>query len=254
MAILPTYTKGYQITFSEVDFKHFLKVSNLFNYFQDTASLTIDSLGLGVDSFKENKGFAWILTRIRLEIIRMPRYDEEITVTAWYQDHKKWDFQFDFLVLDSEGRKLAGAVTTWMMLDIATREIRTSDQLGKIVVPMKTEGALETKPGKLKARNELDLAYKRFVGYSDIDLNGHLNNSRFLDIALDSLGPDIHRNYDVMAVEVNYLGEAFMGDELHIYAEKSCQDECRVYIEVHNDKDGKVVFKSQLELVERPAE
>ena len=57
-----------------------------------------------------------------------------------------------------------------------------------------------------------------------------------------------------MAVEVNYLGEAFMGDELHIYAEKSCQDECRVYIEVHNDKDGKVVFKSQLELVERPAE
>lgn len=246
-----THAKTYHVTFSDVDPRRNLKISNLFNFFQDTASLAIDRFGYGVADLKSGKGLAWILTRLRLEVFRMPEYDEHIRVTAWYQDQKKWDFRFDFLVEDGQGRKIAGAVTTWMILDIETREICTADQLGAAMPPLRLEDVIEVRPGKLKPRRELREAYRRHVGYSDLDLNGHLNNARYLDYALDGIDPELLRDQEIRAVEVDYLGEAFQGDELRILSEEAHPDHGDCYVEVRLEPSGKTVFRCLFRLERR---
>ncbi len=238
--------KKYSINISDVDFTKSLKMSALFNYFQDVASIGAESLGVGIDTLIDKYGVTWVITRFRVEIFRNPVLNEEITIETWHHGHKRLEFERDFRVLDSDGNVIAAAVSSWIILDIKTREIRKADSIKYDPSTIREERAIDCKFGKLKALGELELVYKKRIGYSDIDLNVHINNSKYVDYAMDCFDVEIHSKYGVRSIEINYISEALPEDILVLNKDVSSNTSMS-YIEGVNEKSGKVVFKSKIE-------
>lgn len=249
MELEALHKNTYSVGYSDVDFTKKLKLSALFGYFQDTASQAAAKLGGGVDTLAEKYSVAWVLLRIRAEIGRFPELNEEITVQTWPHPPGKLEFERDYSVIDAEGKVIIRAVSHWGIIDVEKRELRKSGFIELKYPPFIQEHALEYKFGKLRPFGQPDAAYKKVIGYSDVDFNGHINNARYIDYIMDCFPVESHRQYCVRSIEVNYIKEAFPGDTLVMFRDVSALASNKVYIEGVNEADGKAVFRAQVEIV-----
>lgn len=252
MQTVPIYKQGYHVGFSEVDFTKQLKLSALFNYFQDIASLAAADLGVGMTQLEQEFGVAWVLARIRVDVIRQPAWNEDIVIETWPLVPGRLEFERDFLVFGSDGQIIARAISSWVIIDIQKRRLRRSDSIPFEFPPVSKARAIDCQLGKLLSPGELAVAYKRVIGYSDIDVNGHLNNSKFVDFIMDCFSIDSHQQHSVKSLEVSFINEALPGDTIVLYKETNPQDEQLRYIEGVNEQTEQVVFRSQLVIAAKP--
>lgn len=237
------YTKKYRVNPSDVDFRKRLKLSALFDFFQDIADLAAGSLGFGIDALAQNFGVGWVLTRIRVELTRIPDLHEELTIETWPSQHSRLSFERDFVVMDANGAVIAAAVSAWVLLDMASRELKRADFIGfDLPLPVR-ERALTVGPGKIKPDWDCTPIYQKTIGYSDIDFNGHINNARYVDYALDCFDIATHTGCRVRSAELNYLTEALPEDILH-FSKGTCPANGAYYVEGTSVNSGKTVFRA----------
>jgi acyl-ACP thioesterase len=247
MEAVPVYQKKYHIETNDVDFTRKLKLSSLFGYFQEIACIHADNLGVGVEKI-EQKGVAWALIRIKVDLVRYPVWNEAILIETWYPEPKKFEFERDFSVTDMNGNIIIKAISSWIIFDIETRELRKRDLIINGFPPSVKERAFDCKLGKLKASGQMEIAYKKVVGYSDIDFNGHLNNSKYIDFIMDCFTMEDHKKYRVKTIEINYINEALSENTIVIFKDLSAVSSGLIYFEGINEKDNKAIFKAQIEI------
>jgi acyl-ACP thioesterase len=243
----PLYKKDYKVNLNHVDFKGNMKLSSLFTYFQDIADLHSENLKMGRKVLYEQYGVIWVLVRMRVDIIKYPKWKDIITVETWPQEPGRIGFDRDFLIKDSEGNILVKSVSTWVVIDIESRKLRKTKSVFTGYPPVIEERAIDCKLGNLKAKGELEMAYKRTVRYSDIDVNGHLNNAKYLDFIMDSFTLEEHKGFDVKSIEMSYSNEALPGDTINIYRDESQINSNILYMEGIDERDN-LIFKSQIEI------
>ncbi|GGA66572.1 acyl-[acyl-carrier-protein] thioesterase [Ornithinibacillus halotolerans] len=239
------YEKTYPIELSDVDFKKELKLSALFNYFQDIANLAAENLGVGINDLLEKYGVAFVLMRIRVDVIRTPQLGEELQIETWPLQPGKLEFERDFIVRDSSGNIIARAVSVWVIMDLKKRRLKRSDAINLTYPELIEEKAIDVELKKLKAAENIEIAYYKKIGYSDIDFNGHLNNSRYVDYIMDCFQLEEIKQYNTKSIEVNYLNEALPGDTLVL---KKSIDSNLVFVEGYREADHKVVFRAKVNI------
>lgn len=247
MEAVSLYQKKYHIESSDVDFNKKLKLSSIFSYFQEIASLHADNLGVGIEAI-EKIGVGWALIKIKVDLIRYPVWNEEILIETWYPEPKKFEFIRDFSIIDSNGNIIVNAITSWIIFDIKTRELRKSDSIANGFPLNAKERAINYKFGKIKDFGKIEFNIKKIIRYSDIDFNGHLNNSKYVDFIMDCLSIEDHKKYRVKTIEVNYINEALPEDTIVISKDLSALNSNLIYFEGINEKDNKAIFKAQIEI------
>ena len=243
----PLYKKDYKVEINQVDFKGKIKLSSLFTYFQDVAGLHAENLGMGRKVLYEQHGVIWVLVRIRVDIIKYPKWKDIITVETWPQEPSRMGFDRDFLVKDNEGNIMAKAVSTWVVIDVESRKLMKTKSVYTGYPPIIEKRAIDCKLGSLNSKGQLEMSYKRTVRYSDIDINGHLNNVKYLDFIMDSFSLEEHRSLNVKSIEISYSNESLPGDTITIYKDTSRIHSNIIYMEGINQKDN-LVFKSKMEI------
>lgn len=244
--------KKYIIGIGDVDFLQTLKISSLFNLFQEIAGVHADQLGFGIDIITANHGVTWVLVKIKVEIERLPLWNEEIEIETWPQRPKRFEFERDYIVRDTEGNILVRAISSWVIMDIKTRELRKTELIHvNYPDPVKEERAIDGKIGKLKPYCESELVYKKTVGYSDIDLNEHLNNSKYIDYIMDCFTCEEHKKYKAGSIQVSYVNEALPGETIALKRDINTENPKMLYIEGINDLDGRQIFSSLIEVEPR---
>ena len=75
---------------------------------------------------------------------------------------------------------------------------------------------------------DLEGLYSRRVGYTDLDRNGHMNNTRYLEWMDDLLTADFHRENHPKEINICYHAEAREGQTLHLHWQLSDEKELLV--------------------------
>ena len=69
-------------------------------------------------------------------------------------------------------------------------------------------------PGRIR-RQETDHSFPYTVPYSFVDLNGHMNNARYYDLAVDNMPGEL-RSRRLRELSSEHIGEAQLGDVMKI--------------------------------------
>jgi medium-chain acyl-[acyl-carrier-protein] hydrolase len=240
------YKKKYIVQPSETDFRRQLKLSSLFSYLQDMATEHAYNIGVGRDVLQKKYGIIWVLNRVKGEVIRYPMFKEEITIETWPEPPEKVQFNRNFLVYDKDGNIIVRAFSQWVVIDFITRKLRRSSIIEEEFPKVDRERAIDCTQGKIKPSGKLNLSYKKTVGYSDIDINEHLNNAKYIDYIMDCFSLENHKKYSVKSIDIDYMHEALPGETIQLYTDTEDAKDNLVYIEGINENTKLTTFKAQI--------
>ena len=187
-----------------------LRTSELFKLLQEASIRHTEQLGMGRDRTLD-RGILWVLLMQRAEIVRMPEYDEKIVLRSW--PGKTMHLLFPrFYSLETEaGEALVKASALWGLVDEKSRKAVFPERYGIEIAGTETGKEIDL-PGpirKLACDRE-----KRFeVPYRFVELNGHMNNTRYFDLAEDCVGAAAGGKL-LKEIRTEYVNEARFGEEL----------------------------------------
>ena len=201
----------------DVELHRRLRTSTLFEILQEASIRHTEELGMGREMTLD-RGLLWMVTLQRAEFVRMPEYDELVTFESWPGDTMHLLFPRYYRVLDEKGETLASASALWALVDQQTRRMVFPDRYGIVIEGEKTgnEIALPSPPPRAKE----GLVSSFTVPYSYVDLNGHMNNTRYFDLAEDRI-PAAAEGRSLRSISVEYANEAKLGDELCVSVEQA---------------------------------
>lgn len=214
-----------------------LRTSSMFSLLQQAASMHCDALDLGPEH-TIGRGFLWVITRQKAEIVSLPRYEDEITIETWPGITKHVIFPRYYRILDAKGNVLVNASSVWTLIDANTRSLATFDKHGISLEGLVTgeELSLPRAPQAIDFTEEHGFT----VPFSYIDINGHMNNTRYFDLTEDLIeAPSAGERLKSIVVE--YSNEARLGEQLNV---KIGQDAKKYYVCGSTDKP---VFKILLD-------
>jgi acyl-ACP thioesterase len=117
--------------------------------------------------------------------------------------------------------------------------------------PIHTDRAIAYQFGRMTDFGHLETAYKKVVGYSDVDVNGHLNNSKYVDFAMDCFPLDNYNRYDIKAIDIQYLNETLPGETIVLKKDISAANKAMIYIEGSDEEDVKTYFRAKVEIAQK---
>lgn len=203
-----TYSKPFHITSSDTDGAGVLKLSRLLYLLQEAAGDHSARLGVGWDSLLE-KCLFWAVIRHRVQIKRLPKEGETVTVTTWPMPTTRSAYPRATEGYDAKGTLLFRAVSLWVLMDAESRAMVLPKRSGVTVEGVTLGSELEF-PGSL-GPVEPEKTVSRTVCDDDLDVNGHVNNCRYLDWVAK-----LSENQAGTPGEfsVCYLSEALKGQEI----------------------------------------
>ena len=86
------------------------------------------------------------------------------------------------------------------------------------------------------------------TGYSDVDINGHINSVKYIEHVLDLWPLDWYRTHRVRRIEIAYVAEAHGGDQLSFYSEETAPNAYSIRIA---RTDGTEVARSHVVFIDR---
>lgn len=213
---VPAWTELLRVHSYDVDFTRRLTVTSLCRYFLEAAWNHAEALGVG---FKQlaHEGRFWVLSRLRLELIRPPAWGSAITLRTWPRGARAVFALRDFELTDEVGVRLAAGTSAWLVLDTARRPQRLL-KLMPALAGLDGPAALGCEPEKLPQFEGTGDGFTVPVRHTDIDVNRHVNSSRYVGWMLDGYPGEFHAAHDLRVLEVNYLDEAREGDLLNACA------------------------------------
>ena len=209
---IPFY-KDFTISSFDVDAKKQASLQSICRYMQEMAALHAVELKLGFhDMMKENR--AWVLAQVLIMMDRYPRFQEVISIKTWSNGPDGRYAMRDFEITDADRNSLGKASSTWFVIDIHEKNICRLDDYFRDYKYEHVKYALGRRPDRIKPIKEADRESTIISRYSDLDINAHVNNVRYVDHILDMFPSEFRMSYDVREIEMNFLKEAKEGNEL----------------------------------------
>ena len=209
------YTERKNLSYNELDFKGRWKPDNIFLTMQEAAGIHAERLGVGYGALRQ-KGIGWVLIRTSLKMDKYPDVHTAVTVTTWPEPEKRMLFPRFFMFQDGSGNLLGTASTLWALMDIENRTLVVPAAKG-ITVQTPTEPPLKLElPGKVRMP-EGEIAESSICPkYSDLDINNHVNNSKYIDWFTDQIPLELHARGFLSEISVSYSKEIRSGSTVKL--------------------------------------
>ena len=207
----PIYSQEFQITDNTVDCFGRLRASMLLYFVQEVAGQHFNRISMNYDALAK-KGMFWAIIRQKVQISRLPRRGETIRLETWPMPTTRVAYPRSVVAYDEAGNECFRSISIWVLMDLNTRSMILPGKSGISVVGTLRGNELAA-PNGLVAK-ELRSSRSRTVSFTDLDRNGHMNNTRCMDWIDDLLPSPFHREHSLAEFTVCYLSEAREGQEL----------------------------------------
>lgn len=215
------YSKDYIVdTFTSNSHKR-LGLLGLVGIFQDIATFHALDAGFGHEEML-SKGVFWALIRKSIKMQSWPELFSKITVKTWSRMPDLFYAYRDFEVYHN-GELIGSATTTWVTLELERRrpcEIPLKD----LPISPRVDGVLDYLAEKVEFSDNLTSRAEFTTRNSDLDLNGHVNNTKYTQWILDSIDYKHHDAVLISEYHINFLSEVKLGDTVEVFRDEGNSD------------------------------
>jgi len=231
----------FQLQPQDGDFTEQILASSLGDYILQAAGKNADDNGFGIRELHPDH-HTWVLIRMATEMIEMPKIYQQITIETWIETIGRASTTRNFILRNEQNVPIGYATTNWAMIDLNTRkpiDLETIPSLSHFIsgnpIPIAPPAKLPSVEGNLVS--------KRQTQYSDIDFNKHVNSMKYLQWVLNEYSVDWHAEHTIKRFDVNFLHEAFYGEEVSLYRK---DDDGKDQFQI-NRQNQEVLCKVQLQ-------
>jgi medium-chain acyl-[acyl-carrier-protein] hydrolase len=211
------FEKEYKVHVYETGPDGRLSLFSLFDFLQDIAGEHAVKLGFGrEDLLKENR--FWVLSRMLANISVWPEWGQTVVVRTWPKGTDKLFALRDFEICFPDGKPVASASSSWLVVDRTTKRIRRPDNLlTRFNSEFPVRNALNRNADKIEPSATDGPTGDVFrVKISDLDINLHTNNVRYIKWVTDIYDLDFRMNFIPVSLEINYMAESKWNEEIFI--------------------------------------
>ena len=212
------FSEKFTINSLDVDQNLELRLPNLFKYMQIVASKHVESVGAGHRDLMSNN-YLWVVIRNEVKIFRTPTLDETITVTTHPGQTRSFIFPRYFQIYDEKGNLIISVSGIWAIIDKDTRRV-------VLKTPYSDKVIAESDPNDFPLPEKVvgeasSLVDNRKVRYSDIDINGHMNNTEYIEFLMDTHGPEFYKTHRVKRININFDKEIKYKEEVQLFTNRN---------------------------------
>lgn len=209
------YTEAFTLRTRDVDFMERWRADAILTAMQEVGTTQAELLGFGRDALLAHN-LVFVLVRTLLEMKEYPHLNDTVLLKTWPGTSNRFFCPRHHTFHRPDGTPLGAAHTLWSLIDVSTRRV-VSPLKSAIVFPdtsdMSPPCSVPAKVVQLVAP-ALECAYKPL--YSDLDLNGHVNNTRYVTWLCDQLGSDALKENTIGRLLINYNKEILPATPLQL--------------------------------------
>ena len=207
----PLYIQNFEINDNVVDCYGRLRPSMILFFAQEIAGQHCNLLSVDYDTLASKRMF-WAVTRHRVQITRLPRRGEILRLETWPMPTTRVAYPRSMVAYDQAGNECFRSISLWVLMDLDSRNMILPGKSGISVVGTLRGNELPSPLG-LIARDMCNHR-SRTVCFTDLDRNGHMNNTRYLDWIDDLIPSGFHKDHAVREFTICYLSEALEGQSI----------------------------------------
>ena len=225
----------YDIKLSEIGKTNKITNKAILACLEDIGAIHSNIAKLGILDIPKTH-LTWVLLEWKLKIIRRPNYTEKMRIRTWSRDSVKFYAYRDFEIYDEKQNLIGIATSKWVLVNTETAKLVKVDEkiLKKYEPELEKSVFGDETIEKLKEPEQYIIETEYKVKKSDIDVNHHMHNLNYIELAVEVLPEDIFQKEEFNYVRITYKKEIKLGDtvkckyayqdEKHIVAIKSEDD------------------------------
>ena len=222
-----------------------LELSKLLYYIQEASGGHSDRLGHTWEELAQRRLF-WAVLRHGVQITRLPEAGETVTIETWPMPTTRVAYPRAVVALDEQGQELFKATSLWVLMDMDTRAMVLPGRSG-----VEVQGHLrgcEAEPPQSLHPGTHENSFVHTVQPEDLDVNGHVNNCRYLDWFRQLQESEAVAGAQPRAFTVCYLAETRLGQQILLEWSKTedrcfTVDGCRERTDVPGKKERVLAIK-----------
>lgn len=206
--------EDYVVELEDVDFLGHMNLLGLARNMQNIAVHHADLIGMGFYKDEVKPAHYWVVSRVKYVLSKNLNWKEKFSLNTYIAGHHKL-FGIRITDIIREDNEVVGQIIiNYMLVDTDKgRPLRISDEIGDIGVTNEYAGeSLQ----KLSLPTTIIAEEKRKAHYSEIDINGHMNNVQYIKWILDMLPLKFYRQQEVESLQINYNKPIMYQDEVKI--------------------------------------
>ena len=192
-----------------------LSYESIFRIFEDAATLDAEQIGYDFGKVGQ-RGMLWVYTRVYVHFYEMPKYLHKASFETRSGAKKAFIFPRFGRLYDENGKIAADLSSYWCLMDAASRKAVLHPTLECVD---QTDGTECPPPGKVVVK-DAKLLSSHVVTFSDLDLNNHLNNVRYVEMVLSLQPSSFYEKYALEEMLISYEAEIHEGETVDLYADQ----------------------------------
>ena len=212
------FSKDWEINFTQCTPNGYLKYTDLCNLLQLTAAAHSE---LGGISFSDMQEFnqAWVLSRMRVEISKLPKWKDTVTIKTWINTLEN-SRSVRALEVYVNGIKVVGSETFWVVINTEKRRPEALALPFEHFEIFPEKKATEKSFSKIQLADDKEDVLHKVVVLSDLDIVNHVNNVKYLEWCLDFVPSELILNQKIDSFEMNFMKELSLKDQVKIHESK----------------------------------
>ena len=211
-----TFYSEMKLQFCQCNMLSNLNLSELLRLTSDTAIEDYYERGISF-TFLAEHNYAILLSRVSFRFHKMPKANDRITIATWEEKPEALQLTRAYEIKAEDGTPLVSGSSSWLVVDYTSHRIIRTKDFTLRPEPIRKEAHDCMAPGKIAIPENIAECGSRPICWSDIDANGHMNNSRYGAFAIDCL-PEAYQRKTFTDFRMNYSHEAKKGDTITMFA------------------------------------
>ena len=204
-----TYQMKMKIPFDMADMNGHIKLPDVILLSLQVSGMQSIELGVSDKAILEDYNLVWIITDYDIEVVRLPRFAEEITIETEALSYNRLFCYRRFTIYDEAAQELIHMMATFVLMDRDSRKVHAVEP--EIVAPYQADFDKKLIRGPKYESLEEPISKDYHVRFYDLDMNGHVNNSKYLDWIFEVMGADFLTQYIPKKINLKYVKEVRPG-------------------------------------------